>query len=101
MSTTATDALELTALKAVLSSNDPPINLRKILQESAVNQADLLFIGATRRTNARNEAIAVNTMDLVFVHMVPPPSRPVFSALAMVLGVVLMFGRRMLRLVSR
>jgi hypothetical protein len=29
MSTTVTDALELTALKAVLSSNDPPINLRK------------------------------------------------------------------------
>jgi hypothetical protein len=43
----------------------------------------------------------VNTMDLVFVHMVPPPSRPVFSALAIVLGVVLMFRKRMLRLVSR
>jgi hypothetical protein len=43
----------------------------------------------------------VNTMDLVFVYMVPPPSRPVISALAIVLGVVLVFRKRMLRLVSR
>jgi hypothetical protein len=29
MSTTVTDGLELTALQAMLSSNGPPINLRK------------------------------------------------------------------------
>jgi hypothetical protein len=29
MSTTASDVLELTALKGMLSSNGPPINLRK------------------------------------------------------------------------
>jgi hypothetical protein len=69
--------------------------------DHSFNHHDLLFTGATRRTNARKEAIAVNTMDLVFVHMVPPPSRPVFSAVAVVLGVVLMFRKRMLRLVCR
>ena len=43
----------------------------------------------------------MNMMDLVFVYMVPPPSRPVISALAIVFGVVLVFRKRMLRLVSR
>ena len=43
----------------------------------------------------------MHSMNVVFAYMAPQPSLPVTSVLAIMVGVVLMFGRSTLRLVTR
>jgi hypothetical protein len=49
----------------------------------------------------RKEAIAMDSADALLAYMAPQPSMPVTSALAIVAGISLVFGKRVSRFFAR